>query len=88
MSNTERAGSRTANDEITARGAAAMRDIKAGLDEAVAGVNEKGREALQGAREVRDTFADAVLSSVRTRPYMTLAIAGFIGFVCGAMRRR
>jgi ElaB/YqjD/DUF883 family membrane-anchored ribosome-binding protein len=88
MSTTERAGPRTANDDIAARGAAAMRDIKAGLDDAMAGVNEKGREALQGAREVRDTFADAVLNSVRTRPYMTLAIAGFIGFVCGAMRRR
>jgi len=91
MSNAERTGSRngpSANDELAARGAAAMRDIKAGLDDAVAGVNETGREALQGAREVRDTFADAILDSVRTRPYTTLAIAGFIGFVCGAMRRR
>ena len=86
MSNAERAGLRT--DEMAARGAAAMRDIKTGLDEAVSDASEKGREALQGAREVRDTFADAILDSVRTHPYTTLAIAGFIGFVCGAMGRR
>jgi ElaB/YqjD/DUF883 family membrane-anchored ribosome-binding protein len=75
-------GSRTragtsAIDDITARGAAAVADI-----------GEKGREALQGARDVRDTLADAVLNSIKARPYTTLAIAGLIGFAYGALRPR
>ena len=54
----------------------------------MADVSEKEREALQGARDLRDTVADAILTSVKMRPYTTLAIAGIIGFVYGAMRRR
>jgi len=49
---------------------------------------ETGREALDNAREARDTLADAVLHAVKVRPYTTLAIAGLIGFLYGAMRRR
>jgi ElaB/YqjD/DUF883 family membrane-anchored ribosome-binding protein len=37
---------------------------------------------------MRDSVADAILDSVRRRPYTTLAIAGAIGFLYGAMRRR
>jgi ElaB/YqjD/DUF883 family membrane-anchored ribosome-binding protein len=71
-----RAGT-SAIDDITARGAAVVADI-----------GERGREALQGARDVRDTFADAVLDSIKARPYTTLAIAGLIGFAYGALRPR
>jgi ElaB/YqjD/DUF883 family membrane-anchored ribosome-binding protein len=67
----------SAIDDITTRGAAVVADI-----------GEKGREALQGARDVRDTFADAVLNSIKARPYTTLAIAGLIGFTYGALRPR
>jgi ElaB/YqjD/DUF883 family membrane-anchored ribosome-binding protein len=67
----------SAIDDITTRGAAVVADI-----------GEKGREALQGARDVRDTFADAVLDSIKARPYTTLAIAGLIGFAYGALRPR
>jgi ElaB/YqjD/DUF883 family membrane-anchored ribosome-binding protein len=81
-------GYETALDEMTARGAAALRDTKAGIDDVVSGVSEKGQEALDSAREVRDTVVDAVLDSIKTRPYTTLAIAGLIGFLYGAMRRR
>ena len=96
MSSTERVAQRTngmkdyeaALDEITERGAAAIRNTKSRVDDAVSDVADKGAEALNSAREVRDTIADAILRSVRTRPYTTLAIAGFIGFLCGAMRRR
>ena len=96
MSSSERSGLRagyaSAIDDITARGGAAprdtLRDSRAGLEDVVADVSEKGREALQGAREVRDTVADAVLTSVQKRPYTTLAIAAMIGFAYGAMRRR
>jgi len=96
MSSTERTEQRTngmkdyeaALDDIAERGAAAIRNTKARVEDTVAKVADKGEEALNSARDVRDTFADAILRSVRERPYTTLAIAGFIGFLCGAMRRR
>jgi ElaB/YqjD/DUF883 family membrane-anchored ribosome-binding protein len=96
MSSIIRAGERASSvtdieaalDDITAKGAAAFRDTKATFDAAVSDVTEKGQEALQGARDVRDSVADAILESIRTRPYTTLAIAGAIGFLYGAMRRR
>jgi len=86
MSNAERVARSTA-DNTAALGSAALRDVKAGFDDAVENVNEKGREALRGAREVRDTFDDAIRNAVRTHPYTTLAIAGLIGFAYGVLRR-
>jgi hypothetical protein len=75
-------------DDITAKGAAAIRGAKTGFDDAVSEAAEKGREALDTAREARDSVTDFVLQSIRTRPYTTLAVAGLIGFAYGAMRRR
>lgn len=75
-------------DEIAERGAAAIKNTKARVEGVMSDVADKGEEALNSAREVRDTVADTILRSVRTRPYTTLAIAGFIGFLYGAMRRR
>ena len=75
-------------DEIAERGAAAFKNTRARVESVVSDAADKGEEALQSAREVRDTMADAILRSVRERPYTTLAIAGFIGFLYGAMRRR
>jgi ElaB/YqjD/DUF883 family membrane-anchored ribosome-binding protein len=96
MSSTERTEQRTngmkdyeaALDDIAERGAAAIKNTKARVDQVVSDVTDKGEEALQSARKVRDTVADAILRSVRERPYTTLAIAGFVGFLYGAMRRR
>ncbi len=96
MSNTERSGARArsvsdyeaALDDITARGAAAIRNTKAGIEDVVSDVSEKGRDALNSARDVRDTLGDVILDSIKKRPYTTLAIAGAIGFLYGAMRRR
>ncbi len=90
MSSTERTAQRASSaiDDITARGGTAWRDAKSGFDDAVSDVTEKGREALDGARDVRDTIGDAILESIRTRPYTTLAIAGLIGFAYGAFRPR
>jgi ElaB/YqjD/DUF883 family membrane-anchored ribosome-binding protein len=75
-------------DEIAERGAAAFKNTRARVESVVSDAADKGEEALQSAREVRDTVADAILRSVRERPYTTLAIAGFLGFLYGAMRRR
>ena len=96
MSSTERTEQRTdgmkdyeaALDEIAERGAAAIKNTKARVDRVVSDAADKGEEALQSAREVRDTVTDTILRSVRERPYTTLAIAGMIGFLYGAMRRR
>jgi ElaB/YqjD/DUF883 family membrane-anchored ribosome-binding protein len=96
MSSTERSatpassarGFEAAIDDIGAKGAATLRETKASFDEVVSDVTEKGQEALQGAREMRDSVADAVLHSIKVRPYTTLAVAGLIGFLYGAMRRR
>lgn len=95
MSSTERTGSRAAAttdyeaaiNDIADRGIAAIRGAGTRVEAAAAEIGETGREALAGARDVRDSFADAVLNSIRTRPYTTLAIAGLIGFAYGAFRR-
>jgi ElaB/YqjD/DUF883 family membrane-anchored ribosome-binding protein len=75
-------------DDIATKGAAAIRNTKAKIDKAASDATEKGQEALQRARDARDTLADVILESVRRHPYTTLAIAGAIGFLYGAMRRR
>jgi hypothetical protein len=71
---------------------AALRDARAGAAGALVAVEEKrrkmGREAVQSVREVRDTFAGAVLHSIKAHPHATLAIVGGIGFVVGAAWRR
>ena len=86
MSNAEHAV-RSAADDIATRGSAVLRDAKVGLDDAVENVSEKGREALRGARDVRDTFDEAIRTSVRMHPYTALAIAGLMGFAYAMMRR-
>jgi len=32
-------------------------------------------------------MSGAILHSIKVRPYTTLALAGLIGFACGALRR-
>lgn len=94
MASTQHTAQRTttdyeaALDEIAERGAASFKNTKARVEGVMSDVADKGEEALNSAREVRDTVADTILRSVRERPYTTLAIAGFIGFLYGAMRRR
>jgi ElaB/YqjD/DUF883 family membrane-anchored ribosome-binding protein len=66
----------------------AFQDAKSNLDQRVDDLSRKGREALEGAKDVWGALGDAVENSIRTRPYTTLAVAGFIGFLYGATRRR
>ena len=54
----------------------------------MAEVGQKGSEAMQTVREVRDTFEEALLHSIKSHPYATLAVVGGIGFVAGAVWRR
>ena len=94
MSNTERTGARTKSGyesavaDIAEQGAAALREAKTRVDDVASDARAKANEVLDSARDVRDTLADAILRSVRMRPYTTLAIAGLAGFILGAMRRR
>jgi ElaB/YqjD/DUF883 family membrane-anchored ribosome-binding protein len=61
---------------------------KSSLDDAVAGAEEKGREAASAVREVSDHFVDALDQSIKTRPYTTLALVAGLAFLFGATWRR
>jgi ElaB/YqjD/DUF883 family membrane-anchored ribosome-binding protein len=69
-------------------GAAVTENMKARLEQSATEVEEKAKEAVQNVREVRDTFADALSKSIESHPYTTLAIAGAIGLLIGAIWRR
>jgi ElaB/YqjD/DUF883 family membrane-anchored ribosome-binding protein len=76
-------GAETTPDTITE----AVRDVKANFDEKVDDLSRKGRDAVESAKDAWSALGDALQNSIRTRPYTTLAVAGFIGFVYGATRR-
>jgi ElaB/YqjD/DUF883 family membrane-anchored ribosome-binding protein len=69
-------------------GAAAWRQAKSRVDDAVADAQDKGRDAASAVREVSDHFVDALDESLKTRPYTTLAIVAGIAFLFGATWRR
>ena len=86
-------------EDIASKGAAALRDTKAGVESVIADASEKGQQALNYAskkgqeamdnvRSVGDTVAVAIEKSVTTRPYTTLALAVAAGFLFGATWRR
>jgi ElaB/YqjD/DUF883 family membrane-anchored ribosome-binding protein len=68
-------------DLLSAKGNAAYRRAKKNVD-------AKAAEAADAARDVRDTFADALEESVQERPLATVALAFGIGFIIGAAWRR
>lgn len=74
-------------DDITQRGVNAMRDTRRKVEGVMSDAADAGREALDRAENVRDSVGDAILHSIKVRPYTTLAIAGLIGFAYGALRR-
>ena len=86
-------------DDIAFKGSAEFREAKAGVESVIADAGEKGQqalnyagqkghEALDNVRGVRDTIAIAIGKSVTTRPYTTLALAVAAGFLFGATWRR
>jgi ElaB/YqjD/DUF883 family membrane-anchored ribosome-binding protein len=75
--------------EIVANsGNAAWRRAKSGIDDAIAGAEDKGREAANAVREVSEHFVDALDESIKKRPYTTLAIVAGLAFLFGATWRR
>jgi ElaB/YqjD/DUF883 family membrane-anchored ribosome-binding protein len=73
---------------FAAKGSKAWRRARSGVDEAIADVEHRGRDAVDAVREVGDNVADAIDESLKHRPYTTLALAVGIGFLFGATWRR
>jgi ElaB/YqjD/DUF883 family membrane-anchored ribosome-binding protein len=87
------------NDDFVAKGAAALRQAKANVGSMISDAEEKGqqalnyaegqgREALDIARDFRDTLAGGVEKSVTKHPLYTLALAVGLGFLFGVFWRR
>jgi ElaB/YqjD/DUF883 family membrane-anchored ribosome-binding protein len=73
---------------LTARGGDAWSRAKSSVDDALAGAQDKGRDAASAVREVSDHFVETLDESIKKRPYTTLAIVAGIAFLFGAMWRR
>ena len=73
-------------EDITQRGVAAIRSPRRTAGD-VSNATEAGRDADR-ASKTPDSFGEAVPHSIKIRPYTTLAIAGLVGFIYGATRRR
>lgn len=50
-------------------------------------VKAQGAEAKAAFTDVADSFGDAIDSSLKSRPYATLAMAAGMGFLLGALWR-
>lgn len=79
-------------DQVSAilsdKGSAAWQRARGTVNDAMAGAQDKGREAVGAVRDVSDTFVDALDESLTKRPYTTLALVGVLGFIFGATWRR
>ena len=75
-------------DIFAAKGGKAWSRARSGVDEAIADVEDRGRDAVDAVREVGDNVAAAIDESLKHRPYTTLALAVGIGFLFGATWRR
>ena len=70
------------------KGSAAWQQARSSVDDIMAGAQDTGREAVDAMREVSDNFVDAIDESIKTRPYVTLALVAGLGFLFGATWRR
>jgi ElaB/YqjD/DUF883 family membrane-anchored ribosome-binding protein len=75
-------------DIFADEGGKAWRRARAGVDEAMADAEGRGRDAVDAVREVGDNMRDAIDKSLQERPYATLALALGLGFLLGANWRR
>jgi ElaB/YqjD/DUF883 family membrane-anchored ribosome-binding protein len=75
-------------DIFAAKGDKAWRRARSSVDEAIAGAEDRGRDAVDAVREVSDNVFEAIDESLGHRPYTTLAIALGIGFLFGVTWRR
>jgi ElaB/YqjD/DUF883 family membrane-anchored ribosome-binding protein len=82
-------------DDLSSRGAATLREVKANVESVIADAEDKGQQALNYAgrkgQEAMDNVrevGDAIEKSVTKRPYATLGLAVGLGFLFGATWRR
>ena len=75
-------------DIVAAKGNAAWRRAKTGVDGVVSDAQDKGREAAHAMHDVSDNFVDAIDELIQNRPYATLALVAAAGFIVGAAWRR
>jgi ElaB/YqjD/DUF883 family membrane-anchored ribosome-binding protein len=75
-------------DILADKGSAALRRARGSVDSVVSDAQDKGREAIDAVRDVSDNFVDAIDESIKSRPYVTLAIVAGLGFLFGATWRR
>jgi ElaB/YqjD/DUF883 family membrane-anchored ribosome-binding protein len=75
-------------DILAGKGNAAWQRAKASMDDVITDAQGKGREAVGAVRDVSDNFVEAIDESLKTRPYITLAIVAGLGFLFGATWRR
>ena len=75
-------------DLFAAKGTASWQRAKSELDGVIADAGDKGREAIDAAREAGDHMLDAVDKTLKERPYTVLALTAGLGFLFGAMWRR
>ena len=75
-------------DIFAAQGNKAWGHARAGVDEALADAESRGREAVEAVREVGENMRRAIDTSLQERPYTTLALALGLGFLFGATWRR
>ena len=75
-------------DILADKGGAALRRARGSVDSVVSDAQDKGREAIDAVHDVSDNFVDAIDESIKSRPYVTLAIVAGLGFLFGATWRR
>ncbi|MFZ1920715.1 MAG: hypothetical protein WBD53_05110 [Xanthobacteraceae bacterium] len=75
-------------DILANRGGAAWQRARSSVDDVVADAQDRGREAVGALREVSDNFVEALDDSIKTRPYVTLAVVAGLAFLFGATWRR
>lgn len=63
---------------------ATVERLRGRAESAVDHAKRTGGDAATAFNDVADTFGDAIDSSLKSRPYATLAIVAGIGFLFGA----
>ena len=65
---------------VSGSAGAALKRAGDAASKMMSGVDAKGRQAVEGVQEIKDNLAGAVDTSLKNRPYATLAMAFGIGF--------
>jgi len=63
------------------------RGAKAGLDDAIEQVSSKAKEAVRHPGDAVTALDEAIRECARTRPYTTVAVAAFVGFLYARRHR-